>query len=122
MVFPEPVGPVTKIMPLGFFKLDSNCFKDLESIPSCSSCNCVSALSNILNTTFSPWLEGKVDTLISIHFSPNLRDIRPSCGTLFSAMSRLDITLIRALNMGAILSVGLKTSVNIPSTRNLTET
>ena len=33
MVFPEPVGPVTKIIPLGFFKLSSSCFKDLHFPP-----------------------------------------------------------------------------------------
>ena len=88
-------------------------------MPSSLRSKLASALSSNLKTNLSPKLEGNVDTLISIHFSPNLRDILPSWGILLSAMSKLDITFILALRSGAILLLGFNFSLRIPSILNL---
>ena len=78
MVLPEPVGPVTSIIPLGEVKESEKLVKVTSSIPKSFMFNLISDLSRSRKTILSPKFEGRVDTLISIHFSPNLRDILPS--------------------------------------------
>ena len=55
---------------------------------------CVLSFSSILRTTRSPKDDGKVETRKSTSFFPILIDIRPSCGSLRSDISNLDIIFI----------------------------
>ena len=78
VVLPEPVGPVTKIIPSGYFK-------DRLYVDSIGSGNPKSSisifedcLSRSLSTTLSPYDEGSVETLTSTFLEPSDNDTRPS--------------------------------------------
>ena len=88
--------------------------------PSLSSCNLPACLSSSLSTTRSPKFAGKVLTLTSTSRPPIRREMRPSWGTRFSAISRRPITFIREIKSEANSRRGLTTSRMTPSTRNLT--
>ena len=117
VVFPEPVGPVTRIIPCGlcrnFLNEDSTC----SFIASCDNCNCPAAVSSRRSTTLSPCAEGMVDIRISIACPAIFTDILPSCGTRFSAISSLAITFRRDTSSGASIRLGDNTSANTPSMR-----
>ena len=54
MVLPEPVGPVTRIIPYGCFKIALNFSTSLDVIPRSSMFSMRPAESNSLMTSFSP--------------------------------------------------------------------
>ena len=94
VVLPLPVGPVIKIIPLG----DATSFFNLSSI-SASNPRSLSLISELVlfsnrMTTLSPNDVGIVDTRTSISWFPIFRFMRPSCGSRFSAIFILAITLI----------------------------
>ena len=61
---------------------------------------------------------GNVLTRKSMDFLAEILSlIRPSCGLRFSAISRLEITLIRAAKRPDNAEGGFATSVKMPSTR-----
>ena len=74
--------------------------------------------SRIRITIFSPKSVGSVLTRKSIAFVfDSTIFIRPSCGTRFSEMSSLEITLIRDASLSLITSGGCATSIRMPSSR-----
>ena len=77
--------------------------------------------SRIRITIFSPNIVGKVLTRKSITRSgPIFSFILPSCGTRFSEMSSLEITLMRAASFSLIATGGEAISRSSPSTRKRT--
>ena len=76
------------------------------------------AASRIRSTIFSPYSVGSVLTRKSMaRFFESTSFIRPSCGTRFSEMSSLEITLIRDAILSLMASGGCATSINWPSRR-----
>ena len=74
--------------------------------------------SRIRITIFSPKSVGSVLTRKSIALVfDSTSFIRPSCGTRFSEMSSLEITLIREATLSLITSGGCATSIRMPSRR-----
>ncbi len=78
-------------------------------------------LSSKRITTLSPCDDGKVETRTSTSRPARRKEIRPSCGTRFSAISSFAITLIRETSKGANSRRGCTISRNCPSTRNRTD-
>ena len=88
VVLPLPVGPVTKTMPWGCsINLDSR-VKFSPVMPTELKLNRVSLLSSSLSTARSPCAPGNVETRTSMAFCPSRKEIRPSWGKRFSAMSK----------------------------------
>jgi hypothetical protein len=74
--------------------------------------------SRIRITIFSPKSVGKVLTRKSIAFDfDRTIFIRPSCGTRFSEMSSLEMTLIREASLSLMMSGGCAISISTPSSR-----
>src|SRR5580700_809040 len=94
VVFPEPVGPVNKIMPWGWLRQSA-------SVEYCQSENPMDSKSGMdmvpktLITTFSPKSEGSVETRRSADLFWSLALNRPSCGARRSAISREERILMR---------------------------
>ena len=95
MVFPEPVGPVTRMMPLGRRISLRNCRKSSSDRPNWRTPTRMLSLSNSRMTTDWPWLVGSTLTRRSSSFSPTVTLIRPSWGRRRSAMSILARILMR---------------------------
>ena len=95
--FPLPVGPVTRIIPCGFFNISSNTLRSAGVSPSFDLSMLNPSLDAILITHFSPYTVGRLDTRISYSLPSTLMVIRPSCGFLFSEISIPDIILIRVV-------------------------
>ncbi len=77
--------------------------------------------SRIRITIFSPNSVGRVLTRKSITRSgPTLSFIFPSCGTRFSEMSILEITLMREASLSLMATGGEAISRSSPSTRKRT--
>ena len=76
--------------------------------------------SRIRITIFSPNNVGRDETRKSIALLPNLSFMRPSCGTRFSAMSSLLMTLMRDASLSLMAIGGCVISRNSPSTRKRT--
>ena len=87
VVLPEPVGPVTSMMPCGCWIRRSNLLSTSPLMPRTSSVNFDSALSSRRSTARSPCAEGSVETRTSIARPPMRSEMRPSCGSRLSAMS-----------------------------------
>ena len=66
LVFPEPVGPVSNIIPCGFFIASYVSFKAFSSKPNFFKSNSMLSLSRTLIPTFSPKTVGTVAILKSI--------------------------------------------------------
>ena len=116
VLLPEPVGPVTKIMPWGLLIKSENKARFSAVIPKSSRFKRALFLSSKRSTTRSPKLDGIVDTRTSTARPAIRKLIRPSCGIRFSAISSLAITLIRDTSNDASLRLGLSTSLSTPST------
>ncbi len=118
VLLPEPVGPVTRMIPCGR-SISPFSFSSSSSIsPSLLMSGLRLLLSSRRITTRSPYWDGMVDTRTSIALRPMRREIRPSWGRRFSAMSSFDITLIRDTSSGASLRAGCSTGRSTPSTRS----
>ncbi len=99
LVLPDPVGPVTSTMPHGLEMAVSNLASDSTSKPSFVMSSISFSLSRRRMTIFSPKSVGRHDTRKSMSrltpWSWNRILMRPSCGRRFSAMSSLDMILMR---------------------------
>ncbi len=98
VVFPLPVGPVTRIRPYGRLMQRFRPSNVFDSNPSLARSMFRALWSRIRITTLSPKSVGRVDTLKSTDFFlPNFSLIRPSCGTRLSAISSSARILIREI-------------------------
>ena len=95
VVFPEPVGPVTRMMPLGRRIRPLKCLKSSSAMPSCRRPTLMLSLSSSRITIDWPWLVGSTLTRRSSSFSPSVTLIRPSWGRRRSAISILARILMR---------------------------
>ena len=120
VVLPEPVGPVTSTMPLGWASAPCSLAATVGDSPSCASSRVPACLASRRSTTRSPSRAGRVDTRTSSAWLPIRSEIRPSCGTRFSAMSSRAITLIRDTSSGASRGGRLAAVRSTPSTRRRT--
>ncbi len=75
------------------------------------------SLSRILMTTLSPWSMGMVETRRSISRSPTLSRMRPSWGSLRSAMFSFAMILIRETMAACSLFGAVSISCSTPSIR-----
>ena len=116
VVLPEPVGPVTKIMPWGWLINCSNCASTWPCMPTDSSVSLLPLLSSKRSTARSPWALGKVLTRTSTARVPMRKLMRPSCGKRFSAMSSSAIIFRREIRAACKARLGCTTSRKAPST------
>ena len=93
--FPEPVGPVTNTMPFASAVHACIIARWSASNPSFSSPSSLRSLGSRRMTIDSPCTPGSADTRISISCPPTRVDIRPSCGSLRSAISIPEISFSR---------------------------
>ncbi len=98
MVLPEPVGPVTRMMPSWFSSSRLIPSVSLVFSPSESSDLTVARESRIRITTFSPSAAGSVETRRSIGWPFTATRARPSWGRNRSAMSSADMILMREMS------------------------
>ncbi|MCY1229434.1 hypothetical protein D9M72_417980 [compost metagenome] len=97
VVLPEPVGPVTRMMPLGRVTSCSQRCASCCAKPSASRSFTAVSGSKMRITIFSPKAVGKVDRRISISSPRMLRVLmRPSSGRRFSTTSMRPSSLMRA--------------------------
>ena len=120
VVLPEPVGPVTKIMPCGCVTRSSKRRSTSPCMPTDSRLSLLSLLSSNRSTARSPWALGKVLTRTSTARVPIRREIRPSCGSRFSEMSRSAMIFSREISAACKARLGRTTSRRVPSTRKRT--
>ncbi|CRW98505.1 hypothetical protein PAERUG_P53_London_9_VIM_2_02_13_03224 [Pseudomonas aeruginosa] len=120
VVLPEPVGPVTSRMPCGLRTVSSISLRSRSLMPRCCRFRRPACLSSRRSTTRSPLAEGRVETRMSTSRPPTRREIRPSWGIRFSAMSSRAMTLIRDTSRAASSRLGSSTSRSTPSTRKRT--
>jgi hypothetical protein len=85
VVLPEPVGPVTRMMPCGWAISCSKRCSVSPCMPTASRLSLLSLLSSRRSTARSPWALGSVLTRTSTARVPMRRLMRPSCGRRFSA-------------------------------------
>ena len=117
VVLPEPVGPVTRIMPWGLRRPWRNPRSTAGGIASCARRSCPDCLSSKRSTTRSPWAEGIVDMRISTAWPAIRTEMRPSWGTRRSAISRRAMTLSRDTSSGPSMRLRDSTSASSPSMR-----
>ncbi|OQA30869.1 MAG: hypothetical protein BWY56_02441 [Acidobacteria bacterium ADurb.Bin340] len=86
VVFPLPVGPVTRITPWGRCSSRRNCSKMRSGMPSWSSPITSLVLSRKRSTTFSPWVLGRKLARTSNRRRPTPNWNLPSWGSRVSAM------------------------------------
>ena len=115
VVFPEPVGPVTRIIPFGNSITSRNLRIRSCDIPTLFKSSEITDLSRIRHTTLSPNIVGRTLTRKSTGFPATISRIRPSCGSRFSAISRLANTLIRVVIAFARCRGGGTISYKVPS-------
>ena len=106
VLFPDPVGPVTRMMPCGCCTKPFSRRLSTADSPIFSSVRRRLFLSSRRSTALSPYCEGNVETRTSIFLRPRRREIRPSCGSRFSAISSRAMTLIREISSGASFLAG----------------
>ena len=120
--FPDPVGPVTRIIPCGLLRILSNTFSCSASKPRALLGFVRPSLDVSLITVFSPNTVGRMETRTSNSLLSTMIVIRPSCGFLFSAMSIPPMILIRAVIPANILRSYDITCFSAPSILYLTLT
>ncbi len=106
VVLPEPVGPVTKIMPWGLRVIFCHRARSSPTKPKSLKLRSSTSGSKIRITSFSPKAVGKVDNRNSTS-EPSLRLvlIRPSWGLRFSATFIRDSTFKR-LTTAVLMAAG----------------
>ena len=109
VVFPLPVGPVTRMIPFGSAIRRCKLACVASSSPSFVKSSSTRVRSRILITTLSPNTVGNVETRMSISTPRTTVLMRPSCGNRRSAISSLAMIFIRVVNAarratGTILS------------------
>ena len=120
VVLPLPVGPVTRMIPLGDFTSCRIRFNCSAVSPSSTILRRTVVLFSSLRTHRSPNEVGIVETRTSISWSPILTSKRPSWGSRFSAMFILAMTLILEVRTGWTPLGGEIRSYRIPSIRERT--
>ena len=120
VVLPEPVGPVTKMMPCGCATSRSKRANTSPCMPSASRLRRPSDLSSRRSTARSPWALGSVLTRTSTARVPMRSEMRPSCGKRRSAMSSSAMIFRREIRAACKARLGCTTSRRLPSTRNRT--
>lgn len=75
---PEPVGPVTRMIPWGLRMTGSTFFRSSARRPSCSRVNSAEPWLSRRRLTLSPKFVGNVETRISMSLMPLVNFIRPS--------------------------------------------
>ena len=115
---PEPVGPVTKMMPCGRWMSGTSSARWSATRPSCSRLKSIWDDSSRISTV-SPKLVGSTEMRRSRSSPSSPTLMRPSCGSLRSAMSSCAITLIRETTAwwSRTRSAGVETSYMTPSMR-----
>ena len=117
VVFPDPVGPVKRIMPFGRRIISSMIERSRFSIPRSSSVSNPCPLSSRRIAMRSPNCTGTLPTRISTALFPTVIPMRPSWGAMCSAMSIFAMTLMRLVS-GAWCPLGRRRrSWSTPSTR-----
>ena len=119
---PEPVGPVTRMIPCGLLRIPSNTLISSSSSPRPLFGLVSPSLEVSRITVFSPYTVGRIDTRTSNSRLSTKIVIRPSCGFLFSAISIPPMILIRAVIPARILRSYDITCFNAPSILYLTRT
>ena len=128
VVFPLPVGPVTRTMPYGSVmarrkRCRSRGLKPNRSSRRSETPAVIASLSRIRTTTASPNTLGKIDTRKSTVLRSIRSRNRPSCGIRRSAMSSSDITFRREISGACnFVSSGSSAGMRMPSIRTLTRT
>ncbi len=117
MVFPLPVGPVTRTIPYGAFTPFMNSPRASSGKPSCLRSNSRLPLSSIRRTIFSPLTVGTQLTRKSMVLSSTLAFMRPSCVLRLSAMF-MPAKILRRLRIAGCMALGsLFTWKQVPSLR-----
>ena len=114
---PDPVGPVTRIIPNGLAPRSRSAARAKGSVIRLSRPSSVAPLSSSRSTTFSPWRQGRVLTRKSVVRPRKLRRIRPSWGIRRSEMSRSAMILKREVMAGVSALGSFSTLRNTPSCR-----
>ena len=78
VVLPEPVGPVTNMIPCGRARILLIASRSRSEVPRCLRDNLPAFLSSKRKTIRSPLADGMVETRISTSRPPTRREIRPS--------------------------------------------
>jgi hypothetical protein len=117
VVLPLPVGPVTRIMPLGRCTRRSMRTRASGGMPSWSRFRMLLDWSSRRMTIDSPWATGMVDRRMSMRAFLTLIWKRPSCGRRFSEMSRPDISFRRVTSAEAMRVSSMICSCRKPSMR-----
>ena len=120
VVLPEPVGPVTRIMPCGCTSRWAKRASTSPCMPTDSRLSLLSLLSNRRSTARSPWALGRVLTRTSTARVPMRSEIRPSWGKRRSAMSSSAMIFKREISAACSARLGCTTSRKLPSTRKRT--
>ena len=120
VVLPEPVGPVTKMMPCGWDSKCANCCSTSPCMPTDSRLSLLSLLSKRRSTARSPWALGRVLTRTSTARVPMRSEMRPSWGRRRSAISSSAMILRREISAACSARLGCTTSRKLPSTRKRT--
>ena len=115
--FPDPVGPVTRIIPFGWAIASFTVASDRPQYPSWSSLTAWFDSSKIRMTTFSPSAIGNVETRSAYCFPETFILNRPSCGTRRSSIFRLERILMRLTKAPWTFRGNLLTSFKTPSIR-----
>ena len=116
VVFPEPVGPVTRIIPCGRLMSLLNDSSSASEKPTSSRSSEMTERSSTRITTLSPKMVGRVETRRSTGLPPTTRSILPSCGSRRSEMSRFAMTFMREVMGSARCFGGGVISYSMPST------
>ena len=121
VVLPEPVGPVTRMMPCGDFVMAFQRTLSSSEKPRSVKSLTMTSGSNTRITSFSPKAVGNVDNRNSVSSPSAVRVLmRPSCGRRFSTTSMRPRILMR-LVMAVITAAGIRyTSCKVPSMRKRT--
>ena len=120
--FPDPVGPVTRMIPCGLLRMLSKTFSCSASKPRALFGFVRPSLDVSLITVFSPKTVGRIETRTSNSLLSTMMVIRPSCGFLFSAISIPPMILIRAVIPASMLRSYDITCLSAPSILYLTLT
>ena len=120
VVLPEPVGPVTRMMPCGCATSCSKRESTSPCMPTDSRLSLAPLLSSRRSTARSPCALGRVLTRTSTARVPMRRLMRPSCGKRFSAMSSSAMIFRREISAACSARLGCTTSRSEPSTRKRT--
>ncbi len=117
VVLPDPVGPVTRKMPLGRLMIRLKIARLSSSKPRFTRPILTESGRRIRRTIDSPWYAGHAETRKSTWVSSTMILMRPSCGTRFSAMFIPAMSLMRLSTEFCMRLGRLSRSMHTPSMR-----